>query len=171
MVSEGFTVSEIASRLGARSERQADLWLRRLRHWSTLGILDTLGPQHSGSGRHRRYETETIYIAALLVRLADRGLPVGVLKLIAGGLARSTSPQGEYHEQWETAKSSASADRLKGPVYITFSFEPDDESALTTDEILVQMNHGVGMLSPQFYSENDIMEIVNVSQIFSRVTP
>jgi hypothetical protein len=162
-----FTVSELVARLGARSERQADLWLRRVRHWSTFGLLDPVGLQHTGSGRHRQFGVEALYVAAVLMRLADRGLPVGVLRLIASGLAKSLKgPDAEYARLWEAAKR-----RPKRPIFIAFQFEPDDESALTTESALVQILEGDGLLIPRFSCEGDAMEVLDLTAIFGRVKP
>ena len=89
---DGFTVAELAKKV-AEHERDLDLVTRRIRHWSLAGVLDPLGPTHSGTGRHRRYAGSAVYCAAVLNRLADWGLPISVLKVVGQRLPDHLTPQ------------------------------------------------------------------------------
>jgi hypothetical protein len=52
------------------------LWIRRLRHWITLGILPSSVAQDS----------DDVYIAAILLRIADTGLPATLIKSLSAEL-------------------------------------------------------------------------------------
>jgi hypothetical protein len=76
--------------------------IRRIRHWTLAGALLPIGATHSGTGRHRRYGSESVYEAALLNRLAEWSLPIGVLKAIATVL-RQDRARGEFKALWDEA--------------------------------------------------------------------
>jgi DNA-binding transcriptional MerR regulator len=163
----GYTVSELASCVGATSPRQQDLWLRRLRHWTTLGIIEAAGPHHVGSGRARMYGPEAPYLAAVLLRLADLGLPVGTLKLIAKKLSIGTDQK--FDEFWNAAKLRPK--RIEeGPFYVGFVIIMDEEFAQDPTEVLVYGARGAGILSPQFpVGPGHSVISMNISGIFSRI--
>lgn len=68
---------------------------RRIRHWTLAGALQTVGEVHSGVGRHRRYSTDAVYFAAILDALADGGLPLEALKLVAEQLRKWWAEVGD----------------------------------------------------------------------------
>ena len=159
-----YPVAEIAARLGPKSERQRDLWLRRLRHWSLTGVLDPVGRRHTGTGHHRLYNTETLHIAAVLMRLADLGVPLGPLKVIAGGLAKNKD-HSQAAERWEAAKRPAQ----DGCWWICFLFSPSDHDAF--DTVSVAIEQGDGLMTPAIWAEVDAPIFVNLTSVFSRVKP
>jgi DNA-binding transcriptional MerR regulator len=57
------------------------LWVRRLRHWTVLGLLPTAAKRNGGAGQHRLYSDRTAYLAAALLRLAGMGLPASVIEV------------------------------------------------------------------------------------------
>lgn len=82
------TASELAERVArasllAETGDKAELVLRRIRHWTAAGALPTVGEANTGTGRHRRYARETAYLAIVLDALADRGLPIDLLKAVS----------------------------------------------------------------------------------------
>lgn len=80
-----FSLSQLVAAVLVPGE-EPELLTRRVRHWSLVGALPTAGAAHTGKGKHRRYGSTAIYLAAILHRLADRGLPIGILKGVTEGI-------------------------------------------------------------------------------------
>jgi len=166
---DGYTVSEVASCVGAVTPRQQDLWLRRLRHWTTMGVLETLSGQHVGTGRERRYGVEAVYLAAVLLGLGDLALPIGVLKTIASAIEADLSKHGDSAELWEEAKRPPKVIGA-GCVWVGLAVKIDDESAQEAVEVGIRIAKGESLMTPEFYLEqNDTIIIRNLTQIFGRV--
>ena len=77
------SVSELAT-IAADPELNDDfdLILRQLRYWTSIGLIEPVGGTFTGKGKHRRYDAETAYRAALLVRFAALGLSTPALKAL-----------------------------------------------------------------------------------------
>jgi hypothetical protein len=106
MDQDALTVSDLVERANPRSEAEHALWLRRLRYWSTQGILKPIGHQHEGTGRHRRYPSDEAYLAAVLLRLAMIG-PIGAISHIANRMREGLAKSGPFSEAWAAAKMGA----------------------------------------------------------------
>jgi hypothetical protein len=76
--------------------------IRRIRHWTLTGALLPIGATHSGSGKHRRYGSESVYEAAILNKLADWGMPIGILKGTIT-VIRQAIARGEAKQLWDKA--------------------------------------------------------------------
>jgi len=116
MVPIDYTVSELADRVGAKSPQQRDLWLRRLRHWTTMGVLTPVGDQHTGTGHARRYGEDALYTAAALLRLGDLGLPIGSIKAVARYIADQRVEDSAFEGLWQDAKNPLPG--AKAPVFL-----------------------------------------------------
>ncbi len=77
------SLAELAEAVAEGQDETRDLLIRRIRHWTLAGTLPTAGSPHAGTGRHRRYSADTAYLVIVLHRLADWGLPIGVLKAVS----------------------------------------------------------------------------------------
>jgi DNA-binding transcriptional MerR regulator len=75
------TVSEIAERIAKPGADKAAL-VERVRHWHREGLLHAIGPKRPGTGRHRQYPDDAVYLAAVLNVLADRGVQVGLMHVL-----------------------------------------------------------------------------------------
>jgi DNA-binding transcriptional MerR regulator len=73
----------------AENKQSVNRVTRLVRYWTEIGALVPSGPTHSGTGRHRRYPKSAGYYAVLLLRLADWGLSVSVLKAVGKQLPQS----------------------------------------------------------------------------------
>ncbi len=104
------TVSELIERCAPPSEKHRALWLRRAREWSGAGILPTAKRQRQGSGRHRLYDFDTLYLAAVLFRISDLGIPIGVLGSISALIQppHRTKERREFAEFWRQARDPTS---------------------------------------------------------------
>ena len=71
----------IAKAAEATDERNTIL--RRVRHWTNLGLLVPNEEPHLGEGKHRHYDTSQIYVAVLLNALSEYQLNIGILKQAA----------------------------------------------------------------------------------------
>jgi DNA-binding transcriptional MerR regulator len=100
------TVSELVDRCSPPIEDFRAVWLRRARDWSNIGILPT-ARQHEGSGHHRLYGADTVFLATVLFRMADLGVPVGYLARIARLIRspRRTEGEQEFKRFWQEARA------------------------------------------------------------------
>jgi hypothetical protein len=163
-----YTVSELAGCAGAANLQQKDLYLRRLRHWSTAGVLDTLGAQHVGTGRARRYGSEQAYIAAVLLRLADWGLSIGILKAVAKVIAIEKAKGEEISKLWEEAKRPKPF--ASGCVFMGLTIAVEDEPEKERISVGIRLVHGNGISTPSFYLDReDSIIVLNLTEIFARV--
>lgn len=72
-------LAEVCGPLDGKGKLDADrfrLWIRRLRHWITLDIL----PANVAGG------SDDMYIAAILLRVADTGVPAPLIKSLSAEL-------------------------------------------------------------------------------------
>jgi hypothetical protein len=72
-------VAPVVSHPREPSEGDVDVVLRRLRSWTAQNAIKPQGSAHTGSGKHRRYEAGTAYIAAALNVLAENDQGIGVI--------------------------------------------------------------------------------------------
>src|SRR5580693_6683889 len=103
------TVSELTAACKPPDEVTHSLWLRRVRDYSNVGILPATR-QHGGTGRHRLFSPDTIYATAVLLRLADLGIPIGNLRSLARliNAPRRTAVERGFRQFWRAAKSLTS---------------------------------------------------------------
>jgi DNA-binding transcriptional MerR regulator len=104
-----FTVSELARRIAPGASKEEG-WIvhRKVRHWTQIGVLPGGADSdvHTGSGRHRVYDSEDIRFAALALELAKWKLPVGPVKWILNTLHVNVEGEGRdvrYAALWQTA--------------------------------------------------------------------
>jgi hypothetical protein len=107
MPTDVLTISDLVDCAAPPNEGVRSAWLRRARYYAQNGLLNTDGPLHAGSGKHRRFSEETAFLAALLFRLGSDGLPLPVLDAVAQALKTefkdpSSSP---FKAAWEAAKA------------------------------------------------------------------
>jgi MerR HTH family regulatory protein len=89
------TVSELAAIVADRTlNDDIELVTRQLRYWTSIGLLTPAEGTFTGKGKHRRYEVETAYRAAILVRFAALGLSTGALSRINDYIDRIASRGG-----------------------------------------------------------------------------
>jgi DNA-binding transcriptional MerR regulator len=113
------TVSELIDCCSPPTEERRSVWLRRARDWSNVGLLPASAQEHEGSGRHRRYRHDTVYLASVLLRMADLGVSIGDLARISDLIrtpGRTTSGQ-RFKAFWEAAKTHSSLQ----PAYIAIA--------------------------------------------------
>jgi len=170
----GYTVSELAERLGAQSQQQQDLWLRRLRHWTATDVLETIGPQHTGTGRSRRYQVDALYLAAVLLGLADLGMPIGVIKVVARSIAALRKHDLKYESLWQQAKTKGPkmpVNDRHGLIVLALMATTSEDGE--TPEIRLGLDRGKDRgAAPAFRLEDEETLILrNLDLIFSRVCP
>src|SRR4051794_8280344 len=100
------TVSEVVDCCTPPNDKLRTTWLRRLRDWSNIGLLDISERHREGTGRHRLYTPGAVYVAAVLLRLADLGVPVGTLTPVAQLIQRPnrTRAEQEFRRFWAEVK-------------------------------------------------------------------
>jgi hypothetical protein len=74
-------LSDIAENLATRHRLgEYEEVLRRLRYFSAEGLLETVGPTHTGSGKKRLYPQSALIISAILLRLFETCATAGRMK-------------------------------------------------------------------------------------------
>jgi hypothetical protein len=134
------------------------VWLRRARDWSNAGVLPASGQGHEGSGRHRQYRPDTVYLAAVLLRMADVGVPIGDLTRISA-LIRAphrTAPERQFKLFWDQAKS------LANPLDAYLAIAPDHASGTT---------YYVTGFGPIQITNDQSWAILNLTQAFRKLRP
>jgi hypothetical protein len=76
-------IAPLVSNSREPSEEDIEFAIRRIRNWTVAGALVPVGDHHSGSGKHRRYDDSSVYIAATMSVLADADQSIGVLLAVA----------------------------------------------------------------------------------------
>jgi len=143
----GLTVSDLVDRANPPNPAVHELWLNRGRYWSAHGILPTLGRAHKGTGRHRRFDEETVFLAAVLFRLASR--PISVISAIAHTIRRDLNDRTESRSKdaWAAAKRGedqhlaifhTDAEIEGGPVFL--QIETFGEKVETTVQLPVEVS-------------------------------
>jgi hypothetical protein len=101
------TVGQLVEAAAPPAERFRPLWLRRARDLSSIGALPAVRQPHEGTGRHRLYSVDTVYLAALLFRMGDLGVPIGYLARIARLITkpRRVEREREFQAFWREAKA------------------------------------------------------------------
>jgi hypothetical protein len=92
-----FTLSEVVAKTGAKR--------RAVQLWADGGVIEsTPETDRAGTGIHRSYRECEVQIAAMLVPLANMGVPIGVLRQIAGMIRPyvMVAPYFEPGEQFDT---------------------------------------------------------------------
>jgi hypothetical protein len=76
-----------------------------------LGYCRQLGSMR-GTGRHRLFRPDAVYATAVLLRLADLGIPIGNLRSVARliNVPRRRATEQEFRRFWREAKMSANAE-------------------------------------------------------------
>jgi DNA-binding transcriptional MerR regulator len=150
------TVSEVVDCCAPVSDELRTTWLRRLRDWSSIGLLEISEHHREGTGRHRLYSPGAVYVAAVLLRMADLGVPVGTLARIARLIqhpTRTTAEQ-EFRRFWAEVKKLAA---------------PNNAYLAITPEIGgVRAFYNYGW-APIVISGDAAWVAVNLTAIFSRI--
>jgi hypothetical protein len=103
-MSSAFSVSQLADAVTDRGLfDDPGTVLRQLRHWSALGILRCQGAALVGQGKHRRYDRNAVFVAAVLVRMAANGTPASALKALSTSLEEKVFKHPEGRVLWEAA--------------------------------------------------------------------
>jgi hypothetical protein len=150
-MARNLTISALIDRCAPFSEAERAHWTRRARHWAMASqVLPKAPKTRRGSGRHRRYRTEDVYLMAVMFRLSDSTLPIGTLNAI------SELIQDWVNDPcWEAAKLG-STDRA---VFLSIIF--------SDEEPLVDTHFGP---LPEFEEDHDgPIILLNVSLIFERL--
>jgi hypothetical protein len=124
-----FTLAEVVKRTGAKR--------RSVQLWADAGvILGAPGTDREGTGTHREFDLAGLRIAALVVPLANMGVPIGMLRrfsaeirsaLLVAGVARLNVGAALFIEEWSpgsqaTGKILDRAAKRIGQNYVVVQF-------------------------------------------------
>ncbi len=156
---EELTVSEIAERVAPAGDKAAvERITRQLRHWTLNHVLEPIGGLHTGPGRHRRYSSESVYIAALIAELANMGFPIRLLWAVASTVKFGFKRGPDSPGLWRQA--------IEGKEQILLHFSPrfrEEEKLETPMELrLIDAKEGADLAG-----EYDSCVIVNLTRLFA----
>jgi MerR HTH family regulatory protein len=145
------TVGQIVEQVGAVAPDLAAAVSERIRHWTREGLLVPIDQHHAGTGRHRRYSSDTSYDAAILNALASAGLHLVSRPYIQVALSHARG----VLRTWRQAISA-------GHKLPTFYLVISHEVTRVGSEPTVSIHEGVVKHTPTA----EIMIVVNLSQLF-----
>jgi hypothetical protein len=150
------TVSELVDVCFPPTEAHRGLWLRRAREWSTAGVLPPSEHHHQGSGRHRLYDFDSVYLAAVLFHVSDLGVPVGVLARISRLIRapRRTPWEQDFIKFWRAVKTQ----KNKEHAYLAIAPVPGQD--------LVYYKYNFG---PVFMPEGGAWATINLTVTFAKL--
>jgi hypothetical protein len=148
------TISALIDRCAPYSEDERAAWTRRARHWAMASLVLPKTPKaRGGSGRHRRYRAEDVYLMAVMFRLSDSTLPISTLSVISEEIQDWVNDPG-----WEAAKLG-STDQA---VFLSIIFSASAEPFVFVDTHFDPL--------PKFEEDHDGPVIVlNISLIFEKI--
>lgn len=91
------TVGQLVEQLGPLVVDTAAM-SERIRHWTREGLLVPADQHHAGTGRHRRYDVEAAYEAAILNALATAGLQLVSRPYIRAALNQSKAALQKWQQ-------------------------------------------------------------------------
>lgn len=145
----------------ALTEERRRVWLRRIRHWSTMDILPPAPASRDGTGHHRRYDDEDVYIAAVLLRVADLGISIAITRDIATVLRQPGSADGDnFAECWRQAKAG------KPHIYLVIWIASDGWVFV---EGVSPEQGGLGAVDLLLDPDDAPTVILSLSKIFARI--
>ena len=170
MMLKGFRIAEMAERVVSHDDsEELDRVKEQLRYWTREGLLVPITPKHSGRGRWRRYNTDQVYIAALLAEFARTGWAVGGMKFLVGWLMQKdfgiqapqsleplTSGDEDANEVWDGA-----AKGKLGFLIVPFDFDESPSSPILTANADVIHNYALSSYSS--------IHVFNLARIFEKL--
>jgi hypothetical protein len=100
-MAELLNVAKLVDRAAPPSEDRRAKWLRRCQLWSVSGILPTSASQLASEGRRRRlYRTETIWLAAVLLRVSNNIVDTNVLAGLSRDIQRASKGRSAFARWW-----------------------------------------------------------------------
>jgi DNA-binding transcriptional MerR regulator len=97
------TVAQLIERCVPPSTEFLGLWRRRLRDLTNIGAVPAAARQHEGTGKHRLYRSNVVPLAAVLLRLGDRGVQIGDNSHVARMILHPRKPDREVKQIWSAA--------------------------------------------------------------------
>jgi hypothetical protein len=104
------TVAQLIQRCVPPSPEALGPWRRRLRDLTNIGAVPVAARQHEGAGKHRLYRPNVVPLAAILLRLGDRGVQIGDVNSVAQVILHPRRLGREVKQIW----SAAWAEDLRG---------------------------------------------------------
>jgi hypothetical protein len=156
MQRRALTVSELTDACKPPDEETRLLWLRRVRDWSNIGIVPATR-QHAGTGRHRLFRPDAVYVTAVLLRLVDSGYPIRNLSTVAKliNAPRRTAAEQEFHRFWRDAITLAK----RQDAYVAFTPERGDQGTTS-------YRYRWGKMTT---NDDDAWALMNLTRVFRKL--
>jgi hypothetical protein len=103
MVMENLTLAKVIEACAPPSPEYVRPWMRRLRDLTATKAVPVAARQHEGAGKHRLYDPKIIPLVAVLLRLGDRGVQIGLLSNLAQVILHPRKVHREPKQVWDTA--------------------------------------------------------------------
>lgn len=151
----GMTVKDVAARIAPTADDVPSV-IAQVRHWTRAGLLKPVDRLHTGTGRWRRYSDDTIYMAALLARLSNLGITVGVLGHFVTWVYVKRSEDTHWQKCWDLAV------RGNGDVFLSAAIGVIGYGTYTT-----QMK--ISTRKPDVLLSEPLSIVINLSAVFGAV--
>jgi hypothetical protein len=154
------TVAQLIQRCVPPSPELVGPWRRRLRDLTNIGAVPAAARQHEGAGKHRLYRPNVVPLAAVLLRLGDRGVQIGDINGVAQVILRPRKVDRGVKQVW----SAAWAGDLHGQAEAWLAIAPIPIYGG------VELSAGFGPVRlPDLPDEPDTWIITYLSRIFRQV--
>jgi hypothetical protein len=155
------TVAQLIERCVPPSPQLLGPWRRRLRDLTNIGAVPAAARQHEGAGKHRLYRANVVPLAAVLLRLGDRGVQIGDVNSVAQLILH---PRRLVDRNVKQIWSAAWAGDLHGGQEAWLAIAPLPISGG------VRFNAGFGPVRlPDSPGEPDTWIVTYLSRIFSQI--
>jgi hypothetical protein len=114
------TVAQLIERCVPPSPELLGPWRRRLRDLTNIGAVPAAARQHEGAGKHRLYRPSVVPLAAVLLRMGDRGVQIGDIS----GVGRMILHPRKIHQGVKQIWSRAWAEDLYGEAEAWLAIAP-----------------------------------------------
>jgi hypothetical protein len=114
------TILELVRRCSPFNKERLALWVRRARHWATLGMLP-VAMSGRGERSRRLYDPDTVYLLSVLLRISDFGVETSILGIVSSFIQNNIEGRGGFARFWREAKRDGTAFEQ----YILISLPPE----------------------------------------------
>ncbi len=141
------TLREIVRRLDpARIARS--MTERRVRHWTSSGVLRLSGTLFPGQGQAREYDEEAVFVAAVLNELAKYGMPLATLEAVARDLYGIIGDHTQVNSAGDVVGDLWQQSKAGGAIGLTMAQVPTTTAGKT--QIALSIDRMDGTTNPFF---------------------
>ena len=169
MIRSTYTLREVAGIVAGCDDTDTITRLsRQIRHWTAEEIVPTIGKKHSGTGVHRRYDTNGVRRTAITAELVRYGITISGL-----------DPFGEYLDGIQGSPDWDKAIKGTEIVYLGHSISDErfgvnvtsigtieDRNPFALMQARKNEDYGIGALDVESFAST---LVINLTKLFARL--